>query len=204
MKSKHFLFCPIAIIIAFSACTPESEGMKVNLKTCLKVMSAYFPYTDKENFVFVNEELGKTCEAGAFSANADDGYPNVLTLECHSPLSKCYGDWSIYISAVFQEKEGSSNQSLNGMIRANVDYSPDTDQIESVAADWIVHISLGKEGALKIDWGFVCFPEELYSHFTDTIVLPVNTPEGAYARIVKNQGLTDFSVDGKTVWKRVK
>ena len=29
-------------------------------------------------------------------------------------------------------------------------------------------------------------------------------PEGAYARIIKDQGLTDFSTDGKVAWKRVK
>lgn len=57
-------------------------------------------------------------------------------------------------------------------------------------------------------------PKEVLSILTDTILIPIQiqdteneriaAPENAYARIVIGQGLTDFSTDGKTVWKRVK
>ena len=56
-------------------------------------------------------------------------------------------------------------------------------------------------------------PKEVLAQLTDTIIIPIRrqgttnreivAPEGAYARIVKDHGLTDFSVDGTTVWRRV-
>lgn len=59
-----------------------------------------------------------------------------------------------------------------------------------------------------------CKPSELASLLTDTISVPIQTivcpgmdttiVEGACVHIVKNKGITDFILDGKTVWRRVK
>ena len=204
MKTRIFPFIFILAILCLAACTPESEGMKVNPKTCLKVISAYYPYTEDENFVFVNEELGRTCKAKAFKRTNDESYPYVRIMDCrYSPAMKCYGDWSVDVFAALQETESSSDQALSGYIQTNVFCSPD-DKLESVALFWYVQLNVSDGGSSQCHCDILCFSEDLYKHFTDTIVLPLNSPEGAYARIVKNQGLTDFSVDGKTVWKRVK
>ena len=53
---------------------------------------------------------------------------------------------------------------------------------------------------------------EAFSFFTDTITIPLisqvkpnqkELPEGSFVHIVKNQGITDFSTDGETVWRRI-
>lgn len=58
-----------------------------------------------------------------------------------------------------------------------------------------------------------CSQEEVLTQLTDVITIPIqyyhkygesvnDAPKDAYARIVREKGLTEFSIDGQTVWKR--
>ena len=69
---------------------------------------------------------------------------------------------------------------------------------------WSLELRLEEDEYYRGGSRITCSPDEILSQLTDTIILSIDdTENGAYARIVKNQGLTDFSVDGTTVWRRV-
>ena len=212
MKTKFIIISLLAIIAVLSSCTPtKSKAQKPDLDGYLTtLLHDYYPYSIDEDFVFINEDLDRKWEAKAYGRN--NVFPDIYTYYLEDELCECYGGWSINIDAYMLENgvdakaDEISNVSLSIISETGFD----------VMIIWNVSIRLSDK---ELFTGFIrsaSSPDDVLSHFADTIILPIQyqrvgmyshdieTPEGAYARIVKNQGLTDFSVDGKTVWKRVK
>jgi len=217
MKTRTLILSLFAT--AMVACTEKPEQpeeptypTQEELQSYRDTLLLYYPYSLDEEFVFVNEELGQT-----WKAKADDQktgmYPIVyLQLPNLSEDCDCKGMWSIHIFAPLLE-QGLSH------------YPTDINYIQTdITGAWM--------SVNVYNWEFQTYREngkERYQggiyiagqngkiddilNTPDTIIVPipengkstfVTNPEGAYARIVKHQGLTDFSVDGKTVWKRIK
>ena len=207
MKNKIYFLIGIIAAILVTACTPVHRSKDVNADTCLEALKSYFPSPDEQEFVFVNDELGQTWVAkpkGVYPDASKDEYFSITDGES-------YGSWYARIMAGLETKETSPQKYISTQLYGEVYYQGGEHLIH-----WDIQVYLGSE---KMDGGFnlSCSESEVLPSFTDTIILPVppqingkyivepsEENKGAYARIVKYQGLTDFSTDGKTVWKRVK
>ena len=178
----------------------------------IEELKTYFPHTVDEKLVFVNEELGRTWETNAIAD--DKGNCPGYDLEINDSFgTKSYGDWVIAVG-VLMGKEGQKYSvdekysSYGVLIYGNpINFNE----------KWNITIRLNEnENYSGSKWTEDYPIEDFYLIRTDTIVLPIGNaigdpikPDkellaGSYARIVRNKGLTDFCVDGKTVWRRVK
>ena len=208
MKTKLFILL-VALTALMSSCESGSKPTKEELQNYLSILSAYYPYSADEVFVFVNDSLNRT-----WTAKADDRregvypYKNIYIRDTYGRSS--YHNWNITIEA---------NMAVDGI---DPDKMPPIGQCTDfhdkygLGKQLIWHLSLvlGSDEYYRTSMTFQDFQEDIYAYFTDTIILSFpkkssqypskSTPEGVYARIIKHQGLTDFSTDGKTVWRRVK
>lgn len=212
MKTKIFLLslCVAALCTSCGARDEdEIEPTEKDLKTYISVLSHYYPYSINDNFIFKNENSGESWENKPFTYSGDSIYPETEIWLCDEPDASCYGDRTAHMTARFIE---------NGVSR----YDYDPSQIgtfiaksgsEEVYLSWNIMLSFGAYDYYRGSYSVICMPKEVLAQLTDTIIIPIRrqgttnreivAPEGAYARIVKDHGLNDFSVDGTTVWRRV-
>lgn len=210
MKTKHAIIFLMLNVVLFTACEHTEPSQELSGATCLKAVLPYYPYTIEEQFVYVNEEQNRIWEAEPRIIN--DKYPSVSLddnddFDVNGDPGKSNGNWSAKVSAYMLE--------LNPPIRW--DWSQISTSIQywkhnkQVVIEWSLKICLSEDEHF---YGFsqtVCSQNDAFSYFTDTIILTemyseqesVALPEGSYTRIIKDKGLTDFSVDGKTIWRRV-
>ena len=210
MKTKitYGILVFAAILMAGCAQPPQ----KNQALDYMEELKTYFPYTVDEKLIFVNEELGRTWETTTIT-DSKGHCPCYKWSINNSFGTKSYGDWDIGVG-VLMGKEGqkySVDEKYSGysvLIYGNP---------LNFNEDWSVGIRMGKnENYSGSKWTGDYPIEDFYLIRTDTIVLPIGNaigdpikPDkellaGSYARIVRNKGLTDFCVDGKTVWRRVK
>ncbi len=212
MKAKLFISNLIVIAAICSSCrgprSNEIEPTEKDLNNYITVLSHYYPYTLNDEFVFENESLGKRWENKPFVYGMDSIFPQTEIWLCDDPYASCYGDRVAGIYSNFMEnglsRFESSPSEISTYIRCNGD----------AYIGWHIKLSFGIYDNCSGHYSISCMPKEVLSILTDTILIPIQiqdteneriaAPENAYARIVIGQGLTDFSTDGKTVWKRVK
>jgi hypothetical protein len=206
-KTGFFIY-GLGVAALFSGCKPISSGTQKQLEEYRKQIMLYYPYSENEELVFVNDSLARTWTAKA-NDRGKRTYPvsNISLQDSYGTES--YGDWTVSAEA------GLSWNGIEPTGLWNMQYT-------------ILYGAYGK--AMNIEWYFSLHPtpdeyyqggiqftdlqEDILAYFTDTLILliPNQTsaipsgaaPEGAYVRLVKHQGITDFSTDGKTVWRRVK
>ena len=186
-------------------------------EACINALLPYFPTSLYEDFIFVNDSTGRRWEATAYDRLNKGIYPEIhitdYSGEENGELSQGYGDWAIEISALILENGVSPRADDMTQMLAFCRYY-DNDSIRPLRLEWGVTIRLSEQelyGAGLSGW----YDMSEITHFPDTIVYPVVNQrgehgyvpglEGSYVRVVKHQGMTDFSVDGgQTIWKRVK
>lgn len=202
MKIKWYLvglmFFPLVMVSCYHGAS-DAE-----LENYVNELLLYYPYSVNEEFVFVNDSTGQTWDG--HSKNYEDGrYPYTYTWSCHEPLASCFSDWSASVEAMIVKdsiKDGHSELSTF-IVACGGD----------PIIDWVAKIYFGTKEFIQADSRTYCTKEEVLSQLTDTIILPIHyhmtnngridPAEGAYVRIIKGKGLTDFSVDSKSVWRRV-
>ena len=197
MKTKIIIICLIASIAVLTSCAPKKNVQKPDIDSYIATFLPYYPYSIEEDFFFVNEELDRKWEAKAYSR--DSIYPDIISYFEDNELCESYGAWAAEIYAHLLEKGVSEKAHGLNVISTSI-----ISMGGATLLTWSVQLYFSDKESYLGDVMIECSPDDIYSYFTDTIIIPLYAPEGAYARIVKNQGLTDFSVDGKTVWKRVK
>ena len=194
MKTKIIIISLISCLCVMS-CRPKF--INVNVQEYVDTLKLYYPYSVGEKFIFMNDELGLTWEAKACDERGS--FPHTTMDYPEKDIrSKSYNVWGAYINADIVEKDLTPDNKNRNHIRTDIEGNGTKAYVV-----WFVKILIYNE-ELATSKGFMCDYNEVFSLLTDTILLPASSPEGSYARIVKYQGLTDFSVDGKTVWKRVK
>lgn len=219
MKKQTLIILIIGVMGMASSCgpvNPPQEEEEVTAETCLKAMLQYYPYSIDETFEFVNEEAGRTWKGSAYDRANKGAYPYTYISnydkEENGEKPKSYGDWDTHINAFVLENGVDSHEDKISQVSTYIHYADNTDL--PIYSYWNIDIRLSHEefftGTVK---GYYDL-DNVLSQFTDTIEVPIGyqrgekglipAPEGAYARIVKGKGLTDFSVDGETVWRRVK
>ena len=207
MKTK-LLTCLILAIGFFTSCVQKPK--EENVRKYLDSLQSYHPYSAEESFIFVNDSLGRTWEAKAYN-KGNKTYPHTTISLMDEFGTKSYGDWYALIDAPFVEKSMTPNEDNMGNIHSEI-----AGNSVNYTMIWDCKIFINQNERYvgeKIDEKF---PIGDFSAFQDALVIPivykydtikkhlVNTHEGGYVRIIKHQGMTDFSTDGKTVWRRVK
>lgn len=199
MKTKFFLISLILGAGLLVAC--YNAPSETDLQDYLTVMRPYYPYSVDDAFVFVNDSSGGKWIGYPYDYYKDGIYP-------YTDIYKSSSDYAAEatICAWVQTEEGGTR---TGEIGTKILY---------MAGEYVMswNIALRLNDSVSFHGGFqcCCSESEILASFTDTILLPIpyqhdpKTPMvefgEPYARIVKHQGLTDFSVDGKTVWRKVK
>ena len=201
MKPKFFIISLFAVMVVAISCQPNEPSAKSNyFEQYIDTLKLYYPYSLEQLCVFENAESNQKLEILSYDERKTGTFPysfiEILDKECD-----CEEDQRFIIEGAWKWKEKVLSSESPTRIRTELIHERSWD---NYFVEWNIQIFLNDEELYSGDSEFRCNPNEVLSHFTDSIIIPLNAPEGSYARIVKNQGLTDFSVDGKTVWKRVK
>ena len=196
MKAKLFFTSLILGATLLVSCYDSPSELE--LQDYLTIMRPYYPYSMEDTFIFVNDSTGSRWE----------GYPYD------------YQEKNIY---PYTETYKSSNYSAQAMTSAEI-HAKDapykwkiSTNISCLAGEYHMYwyIEFNFNDSVSYQGGYqLCSSESaILASFTDTILLPIPyqhdprtpmvEPSEPYVRIVKNKGLTDFSVDGQTVWRRV-
>ena len=199
MKTKNFLICLILGAALFVSC--YNDPSEKEMQGYLAALRPYYPYPKNGTFIYVNDTLERTWEVKV-EKNMDDNYPYTNMTICKREItSKCSGDRSVSIWTHFMKEQTPYDQRA-GMLSTEITYMGGASSMEIY---WSLKLYLNDDEHYQGGSYTKCGLDEVLSQFTDTIILSIDEAEnGAYARIIKNQGLADFSVDGKTVWRRVK
>lgn len=217
MKTKLFLFSLIGTFALLTACTPVPELNEVTPETCVVALSKYFPYSTDEKFIFVNESLNHRIEAKAYDAYKQGIYPQTI-VEADQGEE---GEWSSSVHAyMFNTQINPDSLSWTHYWVERISAWIYNTPSESVAPIWLVwgmsfRLSMRKpQEYFTAYWDVHCKPSELASLLTDTITLSIQSiespdmdttiVEGSCVHIVRDKGIVDFSLDGKTFWRRVK
>ena len=213
MKSKISIIILVFAALLMAGCSkPKEVPTENDLKTYLAELKLYYPYAVNEQFVFVNETTCERLEVKAMPEQ-DNEYP-ITSYGIHEedPESMSYEMWSIDIYAPMINNEFSMVLDMDSHIAG-----------KGLICDgilWMFSVKLDS----KYSYIGVKLPDasdnDVLSLFTDTVeiteisktyiddfsgeIQQESAPSGSYARIVRNKGLTDFCIDGKTVWRRVK
>ena len=210
MKPKLFLISLVALATLMMSC--RNDVSEKDMKGYLNDMLCYYPYALEEDVTFVNDSLGQTFVVRP-KTPGDGIFPTRHIIICSDGIwSKCRGDKSVSVSARMNEKDASRGERFILLV-SHVGYTGHLDYENSMDIEFSIELALvDNENYYGAAVRQNVSPEDVYSCLSDTILIPItqkNTlgptleaPEGAYARIVKGQGLTDFSIDGKTVWRR--
>lgn len=196
MKSKLFVLSLIVATGLFNSCKTE-EPTETDWNNYVAALKHYYPYSLEDQFLFVNDSLGRTWEAQPYDDNKEE-YPYTHILICKKePGSKCSGDGTAYIYALFMNKGEAPQDGGKSEITTYITHEGGS---ELVSINWSIVIRLGADEYYRGELRESCPASQVLSHLADTIVIPAS--KDSYARIVKDKGLTDFCVDGKTVWQR--
>ena len=219
MKTNTFLLSFVGAIILFASCKPtEPELKEITPETCVASLMKYFPYTLDDEFIFVNDDLNHRIEAKAFDAWKDGIYPKTFIDDKMG--TDLNSEWNCSIHASMFNKQINPDsipwthywvERISAYVY-NIPSKSDT-PIEMI---WRMDLRLSMrkpQEYFTAYWDVWCKPSELASLLTDTITLPIQAFEspdmdttivdGACVHIVRNEGIIDFTLDGKTFWNRV-
>lgn len=216
MKTRIFLISLIMASVCLFSCEHDGDGAEIaptekDLHNYIAALSHYYPYSINDVFIFRNESSGERWENKPFVYSGDSTYPETEIWLCDDSDASCYGDRTAQICSYFMEKGVSRYEYAPSGITT---FIAKTGGSEDINFSWYVYLSFGAYDYYQGISTVRCMPEEVLNQLTDTIIIPIRhkgtasgviaAPNGAYARIVTDKGLTDFSVDGTTVWRRVK
>ena len=217
MKTKIFIISLIGALALLASCNPVEPVLKeVTPENCIKAFMPYFPYSIGEEFIFENESLGHTIQANAYDEYKDGIYPEEIINEGEDAET----GWNAQVQA-FMFNSRINPDSIPWThhwverIAAYAVYDPSYTEAPYRMA-WSVQLRLDLKNAFIAYWDLYREKSEMASLLTDTITLPVRQiisydqsmdttiVDGACVHIVRNEGIVDFTLDGKTFWRRVK
>ena len=207
MKNLFYLTIMITVGGLFVSCNgnKSNEPQTLNAEKMLEMSLAYFPYNEKDSLEFVNDQTGRKWDIETYSINK--------SCRTGKEGSESQGISKSIVDVKFTVKDVAFIKQQNAKITFNI--IADTFNIGKdtyIFMSQFVYIPLSDDEIYSGQTEINCNEVDFYSYFSDTIMIPLTEdlynrstplPEGAYARLVKNKGLTDFSVDGTTIWKRV-
>ena len=209
MKAKLFIIS--LIIMASGLLVSCDNGLsEADLNSYIAAIKHYYPYSLAETFLFENKSLGQTWEANAYDYSHEGIYPFTSIQICKRELgSKCSGDRSASIIACMIEKDRDENLGYSEIST----YLSQEGGHKEVYCLWRVSLLMSDSIFYTGEIRSYCSQEEVLTQLTDVITIPIqyyhkygesvnDAPKDAYARIVREKGLTEFSIDGQTVWKR--
>ncbi|MBO4250477.1 MAG: hypothetical protein J5884_04390 [Paludibacteraceae bacterium] len=210
MRTRTLLFALCALLIT-SCAVQRTYPSQEELQRYRDSLLLYYPYSADEQFVFVNEQLGRTWEA---KPDANNGVYPITKIGYNSNSqdfkSESAGMWGVHVSAPMSEI-GITHDNNN---RCDIDTEISGQWSSCDVMIWFFAIRLSEKEIYLAEGLFQDSENhDVFTLFRDTLIIPIdNDIRGRfelesgkpYARIVKHQGLTDFSTDGKTVWKREK
>ena len=201
MKHHFSILFLIPVCLLFMAC---HHGDNLNKEEVLQSALEYFPYQEGDILIFYNATTGDTISMAAVSSDSEN------FLITHVDEIKGDPGWLIRVEAALTigKLQAPNNKSFS-LVNISDSYTS-----EMIQMRWGTNILFSKNAVYYASLVNKCKPEDIYNHFKDTIYLPVeqiyngktyeNADKNAYVNIVKSRGITDFSLDGKTIWKRVK
>ena len=210
MKKQIFLFASIlAFVSAFISCNKAPEDPTIATpENTLELLLRYVPDTAGQTRVFINEETGKKWSLTAYQTKHPEQslpFPSVSYREHYLDIPE---KWSVGINPKFEggpEETGFSTISNNYHITVSGDR--ETGKINMV---WMSTLYLSSSesytGMDQADYTV----NDFLSNLSDTLRFSLTkggkqpVPDGCYINVVKDKGLTDFCVDGKTVWRLAK
>ena len=221
MRTELFIFSLLSATLLMTACQHPEEPQQqknVDAEMCLELLLSYFPYTIDEEFIYINETTGKKWEAKAYDRRGEGNYPETRVTNHQGieagEISPSFGDWETEIHAHILEKGVKWKEGKRSDQSIQISYDASEKEYSPTELWWEIKIDINNDDFYEAEEKIFCYPNDIPSLLTDTITLSINyqqgapnhaASEGSYARIIKNQGLTDFSVDGgKTIWRRVK
>ena len=211
MKTKLFI---VSLVIMVSGLVTSCEGespTEADMKNYLAVLTHYYPYSEDETFVFRNKNTGSTWETEAYDYYHTGVYPYTHLSVCDEVGAKCKGDREAFISAWMIEKGAESRNGVSE-VSTMISHEGGSNEVHII---WYIRLHLSDStyysGQL---FQSVSIQKEVLSQLTDVITIPIQyyhkygeavdgAREGAYARVEREKGLTEFSVDGQTVWENL-
>ena len=214
---KYLIFAILVITVVagvFLSCNREPEmPTEVTMQNVLNVVMRYYPYEEGDVLTFKNENTGETL---SLAAKSSENMPFLstdvgdMTYKPSEDAETNTWGWKIEVASFFTV-DGldvpNNKSSVMTVIMA------DTER-QRMQNNWNCGIQLNGNEFYRCDRLSQCQPKDVYTYLTDTISLIVRDvttvkgitrlPEDGYLYIVRDKGITEFCLDGKTIWKRVK
>ena len=204
MKSRN-LVCSVVLSLLYllTSCNPiEPKEEKISIDECTNLVAQYFPYTKNSEIQFSSEN-GDLISMFALESKYDGSCPVVVTDSLLGPETFSLVYTYFYVSSDIPETQ---NRIYSQMF---FPYNGDTATI-----DWMITLQWEKDVYYDVCTRKIIPLKNPYISLTDTLEFPIlyrlsktesqYALNGAYVRIVRHKGLTEFCVDGETIWKRVK
>lgn len=202
MKSIKSLFLLLAIAAAcLTSCSSDGTS-KSDMKRYRTEILRYFPYHIGDSCVYENAAENSNMILFPYNQYYQDEFPFSHLTICGA-FDKCSFDARLLVNGHWIS---SGQKEMN--IEVELEHEKGSDQMH-IHWSYVIYMSYkdGYGGYRDI----YCPITEVLSQFPDTITMPIINSsaddfidEGAYIRLVKDHGLTDFSLDGTTVWHQVK
>ena len=208
MKSTKSLFLLLAIAAAWlSSCS--SGPLNSDWESYRAEMLRYFPYQVKDTCVFENTDKDSSILFLPHDSYGSFPSSDIYISNC-GPFEKC-GPSEVYISALWHGTED-KNKSYVQMILSN--WGGNKMEFHCSYSIWsrsdneyygIITATYPMDEVLSYLQDTLVLPFERYYFMEDGVRTHIDiSSQGAYLRLVKGHGLTDFSLDGTTVWHQVK
>ena len=191
---------------------PDERKSDVTLtpQASIEAMLPYFPYDSAEHFVFEDELSKKLWIADAYRVYAFDN-EGVYRLQDYPAIKIEEGNYGIWYTSIKARMKVPSD--LDPVDNPSIIISSLDRYSDRCVIMFNTRVKIGENdsyaGRLEINTDSVAW----VSCFTDTITIPFTSHtrdhkrdtlyEGACVHLVKDKGMTDFSLDGKTYWKRI-
>lgn len=187
---------------------PEVQPVVIDKDSVLKAMLQYFPYSKSDSITFIHEGDNQQWIIKPYTGlNSSQTFPQVMSEKWTEGDVE---EWENRIDAEFVVS------GVGNLYRTEFIADLHTQGFNGFRLHWTgkIRFEAGQyySGSMTMDMDSAT----LTTFFTDTISVPLKyfgadkssksetLPEGAEMHFVKNEGLTDFCVDGKTIWRRVK
>ena len=171
----------------------------------------YFPYHIGDTCVFENTEIDSSLVVLPVDKYNSGSFPYHRIYTC-GPNEKCSFDKEVMVHALWNGTE----KNKNAIVKIDLDLQHPRGSA-NMQTYWYGSIVMGENAQYAGRFDAEYPIEEILSIISDTLVLPILdftmpldggpidiSSQGAYLRLVKDHGLTDFSLDGTTVWCQVK
>jgi len=203
---KKFFLSGLAVFM-LASCYHGATDEQLN--QYVAAIQQYYPYTLNDDFVFVNDNTGEKWEGQPYDYYGKGIYPYPYSSSCKEPGASCFGDWSARVEATLATIGIDPRLAGFGDMTTDISYCGGGPIVL-----WNVKILLSVDKSLQWHCMYDCSDGDVFRILTDTVYVPYTTthqllkepitqPEGGYAQIVKGKGLTAFSIDGETIWRRV-